>query len=204
MKLSDFDFTLPEELIAKYPAKNRFDSRMLVIPNNQDKKFINFSDFLNKGDVLVLNNTRVIPARIYGTRGNAKIEATLHKKISPSEWLAFVKGSKRLKIGDEVLFSENLIADVKEKSDQGILFSFNLSEQDFFKELDRIGHMPLPPYMKREDENADRLRYQTVFAERKGSVAAPTAGLHFTEGILEKIRAKGVEIVYVTLHVGAG
>ncbi|MBN2676326.1 MAG: tRNA preQ1(34) S-adenosylmethionine ribosyltransferase-isomerase QueA [Alphaproteobacteria bacterium] len=204
MKLSDFDFTLQEELIAKYPAENREDSRMLVVPGNNNLFFKDFPSLLRESDILVLNNTRVLPVRLYGIRGEAKIEATLHKNISDSSWWSFVKGSKRLKIDDSVVFSENLTGVVKEKSDSGVLFEFNLSGQEFLNEIKKIGHMPLPPYMRREDDYSDKLRYQTVFAERDGSVAAPTAGLHFTEETLQKIRGKGVKIAYVTLHVGAG
>ncbi|MHA1540843.1 MAG: tRNA preQ1(34) S-adenosylmethionine ribosyltransferase-isomerase QueA [Alphaproteobacteria bacterium] len=203
MKLSDFNFDLPEELIAKYPPENRTDSRMLVVPKNLDKKFTDFPDLLNAGDVLVLNNTKVIPARIYGVRGEAKIEATLHKKIDERTWLAFVKNSKRLKINDTIDFSK-MTAKVLEKTDAGTLLKFNKSGENLLAILDKIGHMPLPPYMKRNDDSADKLRYQTVFAERNGSVAAPTAGLHFTDEILKKIKAKNVKIVFVTLHVGAG
>ncbi len=203
MKLSDFNFNLPEELIAKYPPKNRTDSRMLVVPGNQDKKFTDFPSLLNSGDVLVLNNTKVIPARIYGLRGEAKIEATLHKKINENTWLAFVKNSKRLKLNDTIDF-EKMTAKVLEKTDAGVLLKFNKSNENLLSVLNEIGHMPLPPYMKRNDDSADKLRYQTVFAERDGSVAAPTAGLHFTDEILKKIKAKNVKIVFVTLHVGAG
>ncbi len=203
MKLSDFNFELSEELIAKYPPENRTDSRMLVVPGNQDKKFTDFPSLLNAGDVLVLNNTKVIPARIYGLRGEAKIEATLHKKINENTWLAFVKNSKRLKLNDTIDF-EKMTAKVLEKTDAGVLLEFDKSDEKLLSTLNEIGHMPLPPYMKRNDDSADKLRYQTVFAERDGSVAAPTAGLHFTDDILNKIKAKKVKIVFVTLHVGAG
>ena len=203
MKLSDFDFELSEELIAKYPPENRTDSRMLVVPGNRDKKFTDFPSLLNSGDVLVLNNTKVIPARIYGLRGEAKIEATLHKKINKNTWLAFVKNSKRLKLDDTINF-EKMIAKVLEKTDAGVLLEFDKSDEKLLSTLNEIGHMPLPPYMKRDDDSSDKLRYQTVFAERDGSVAAPTAGLHFTDDILKKIKAKKVKIVFVTLHVGAG
>ncbi len=203
MKLSDFNFELSEELIAKYPPENRTDSRMLVVPGNQDKKFTDFPSLLNAGDVLVLNNTKVIPARIYGLRGEAKIEATLHKKINENTWLAFVKNSKRLKLNDTIDF-EKMTAKVLEKTDAGVLLEFDKSDENLLSVLNEIGHMPLPPYMKRNDDSADKLRYQTVFAERDGSVAAPTAGLHFTDDILNKIKAKKVKIVFVTLHVGAG
>lgn len=203
MNLSDFDFVLPEELIAKVPPAGRSDARMIVVPGNADKKFTDFPSFLKKGDVLVLNNTRVLPARIYGVRGEAKIEATLHKELDDQTWLAFVKNSKRLKIADEIDFRE-MRATVLDKSDAGVTLSFDKSGMDLIHALKRVGHMPLPPYMKRDDTDADKLRYQTVFAQRDGSVAAPTASLHFTQAILDEIKAKGVQIVYVTLHVGAG
>ncbi len=207
MKLSDFDFHLPEELIACYPAETRDGARMLVVNGDQDysdQHFKDFPDLLNAGDVLVLNNTRVIPARIWGKRGEANIETTLHKELGESKWLAFIRGSKRLKIDDVIQFSDLLSATVVSKSDEGVELNFNLSRADLLLELELIGKLPLPPYMKREEEALDRDRYQTVFGYCKGSVAAPTASLHFTDEILEQIKAKGVHIEYVTLHVGAG
>ncbi|MDR1691437.1 MAG: tRNA preQ1(34) S-adenosylmethionine ribosyltransferase-isomerase QueA [Rickettsiales bacterium] len=204
MKLTEFDFTLPPTLIATHPLCNRDDSRMLLIPDISDSCFKNFIDLLDAGDGLVLNNTKVIPSRIYGTSKGKIYEVTLHKEITPSSWLGFTKGSKKLKIGNIINFSDMLFGQIKEKTDAGILIDFQEPRGIIFGNLERIGKMPLPPYMNRQEEPQDKTRYQTVFANHEGSVAAPTASLHFTNEMLKKIKEKGIHIIYVTLHVGAG
>ncbi len=204
MKLKDFDFTLPQELIATHPLQSRDASRMLVIPELKDDYFKNIINLLNKGDALVLNDTKVIPSRIIGIFKDKEFEVTLHKQASNDSWLAFTKNSKRLKIGDTLNFSNLLNGIITEKSDDGILLKFDTNQKDIFEMLDQIGKIPLPPYIKRQEEQEDKTRYQTIFANKKGSVAAPTASLHFTKKILEQLKEKGVNIIYVTLHVGAG
>lgn len=209
MKTSDFDFELKEELIAQTPIKNRDESRMLVMDKKtgaiEHKHFNEIIDYLNKGDTLVLNDTRVIPARLYGTKvdTNAVIELLLLKELEENKWECLTKPAKRIKIGTIVSFGDGrLKAKCIELKEEGIRV-FELQYKGILYEiLDSLGEMPLPPYIheKLEDKN----RYQTVYAKNIGSAAAPTAGLHFTEELLTKIKEKGINIVYLTLHVGLG
>lgn len=208
MKKSDFNYNLPEELIAQNPLEHREESRLLVLnrKNNtiEHKGFKNFINFLNKGDALVLNNTRVIPARIFGSRRdkNEKIEVLLIKRLNKDTWETLVKPGKKLKIDTEIIFSEKLsgvVTDISEDGSRYIKFNYN----GVFEEiLDELGEMPLPPYITEKLD--DKERYQTVYSKEKGSAAAPTAGLHFTKEILEEIEKKGIKIFYITLHVGIG
>lgn len=207
MKVSNFDFNLPEELIAKYPVKDRDGSRLLVVPDLIDEKFANLPAFLQKGDVLVLNNTKVIPSRLLGEFNGREYEVTFHKQSNLSSWWGLLKGVKKLSVGDVFDFSKDgeFSATVMDKnSNDGVLFQFNKLGGELILSFEKYGHIPLPPYMKRGDEPMDRIRYQTVYAQVDGSVAAPTAGLHFTDEVFKAIRAKGVKVVYITLHVGAG
>lgn len=210
MKKSDFYYDLPEELIAQTPIYPRDHSRMLVYNREtnqiEHKHFYDVIDYLNKGDVLVINNTKVIPARIYchreGKPEEKPIEVLLLKRIDYNHYECITKPAKKLKIGTKVIFNDELSAVVTEIEDQGIRvleFVFNGVFEDI---LDRIGTMPLPPYIKEKLD--DQGRYQTVYADERGSSAAPTAGLHFTPELLEKIKAKGVEVAEVLLHVGLG
>jgi S-adenosylmethionine:tRNA ribosyltransferase-isomerase len=211
MLISDFDFELPENLIAQEPLKNRQESRMLVVNRQaktwQDQHFFKFPKFLQKGDVIVLNNTKVFPARIYGTNETgAKIEIFLVKEIENNLWETLAKPAKRLKLGKKIVFNEKLSAELVEKTVEGrCLLKFEFSG-NFDEILDEIGKTPLPPYIKREKDalDKDRERYQTVYASERGAIAAPTAGLHFTPQVLEEVREIGVEIAEVTLHVGYG
>ena len=209
MKVSDFDFYLPEELIAQCPLKERDSSRFMVVDRKtgeiEHKVFHDVIDYLEKGDTLVLNNTRVMPARLIGekeeTGGN--IEFLLLKRIEGDKWECLAKPGKKAKVGAMFTFGEGkLKAVVREIGLEGnrvIEFIYN----GIFEEiLDELGQMPLPPYI--HEKLDDRERYQTVYSKEKGSAAAPTAGLHFTEDLLEKIREKGVNIAFVTLHVGLG
>lgn len=209
MKVSDFYFELPEELIAQDPLENRSKSRLMVLDrktgNIEHKIFEDILDYLNPGDCLVVNNTKVIPARLYGTRVDtgAAIELLLLKRLSDDTWETLVKPGKKARTGAVIDFGNGKlrgeIIEVQEDGNRKIRFEFN----GIFEEiLDELGQMPLPPYIthKLEDKN----RYQTVYAKYDGSAAAPTAGLHFTNELLEKIRAKGVNIATVTLHVGLG
>lgn len=205
----DFDFDLPEELIAQTPLKDRTSSRLLVVDKTthtiEDKHFSDLLDELEEGDTLVVNNTRVLPARLYGTKEEtgAHIEVLLLTNTEGDKWETLVKPAKRMKVGSVVSFGDGrLKATVVEELEQGgriIEFSY---EGVFLEVLESLGEMPLPPYIKERLE--DKERYQTVYAKENGSAAAPTAGLHFTEELMQQIRDKGVNIVPVTLHVGLG
>ena len=208
MKLSDFDYELPEELIAQTPIKTRDQSRLMVLDKKTGefahKHFYDIKSELHKGDVLVLNDTKVIPARLIGTKEDtgAVIELLLLKDLGNNIWECLSRPAKRLKVGTIVTFQDKLKAEVVEKKDEGIVHVKLLYEGILMEILDELGMMPLPPYIheKLEDKN----RYQTVYAKNIGSAAAPTAGLHFTEELLEEVKSMGVEIVFVTLHVGLG
>jgi S-adenosylmethionine:tRNA ribosyltransferase-isomerase len=216
MKLSDFDFTLPEALIALRPLKPRPSSRLLVAQNDSisDSHFANICDFLRPGDRLILNNTKVIPARLNGRRRRisdqgetfANVEFTLMSCDKNGDWLSLAKPARRLKIGEEVHFNAGLKATVLSKSSEGIGLSFNMIGNAFDTIIAEIGTMPLPPYIaaKRAADAQDNIDYQTVFARELGAVAAPTASLHFDEALLENLRQHGVNFSEVTLHVGAG
>lgn len=205
MKTALFDFVLPEERIATEPANPRDSARMLVVDNAgyQDKVINDVLAYLKPGDVMVFNDTKVIPARIVGKRGEARITITLLRQRADGNWEAFARPSKKLDIGDKILFINELTAEIRDKREGGIVeLSFN--NNDIFGYLDAHGEMPLPPYMKRLARSEDTLNYQTVYAKHSGAVAAPTAGLHFTPELLEKLDSMCVKRVFVTLHVGAG
>lgn len=199
MKTSDFDFVLPEELIAAHPLSRRDASRMLVVPNNTDKHIRDLMDFIKPGDVVVFNNSRVIPAR-FNASG---YEITLHTSETDKIWWGLCKKFNKLNAGDVLTLEDGNTVTVMDKDDtSGIKIEFNCD--DVFDVLERVGKMPLPPYMKRKEDTDDRERYQTVYAGPIGSMAAPTAGLHFTDEMLREIENRGAKIVNITLHVGAG
>lgn len=209
MKTDDFDFELPERLIAQTPIKNRDESRMLVLDketgNIEHKHFNEIIDYLNKGDTLVLNDTKVMPARLYGLKEdtNAVIEVLLLKELEENKWECLTKPAKRIKIGTIVTFGDGrLKAKCIEIKEEGIRVFELKYEGILYEILDSLGEMPLPPYIHEKLEDKDR--YQTVYAKNIGSAAAPTAGLHFTKELLKKIEDKGINIEYVTLHVGLG
>lgn len=216
MNLSDFDFTLPEELIALRPVKPRPASRLLVSMGAQtiDSHYADICGYLRPGDHLVLNNTRVIPARINGRRRRvsdqgetfASVEITLISCDAKGDWLSLAKPARRLKIGEEVHFDKGLVATVLSKTSDGVGLAFNMSADAFDAVIAKIGSMPLPPYIaaKRPADARDTVDYQTVFARVPGAVAAPTASLHFDDDLLAKLAAMGVTFSEVTLHVGAG
>lgn len=207
MKTSDFSYDLPSELIAQHPAQKRDQSRLMLLNKKtgeiNHKKFYNIIDYLNNGDVLVLNDTRVMPARIFGHRPekDESIEILLlnHKGDT---WETLAKPGKKLKIGTEIIFSDELKAEVIDISEDGSRFLKFIYRGIFEEILDRLGEMPLPPYIQEKLE--DKERYQTVYSKEIGSAAAPTAGLHFTKELLKKIEEKGIEICFITLHVGLG
>jgi S-adenosylmethionine:tRNA ribosyltransferase-isomerase len=208
MDVNLYDFHLPEELIAQTPLKERSSSRLLTLNKQsgeiEHRTFKDIVNFLNPGDTLVLNDTRVIPARLFGVKEDtgAKAEVLLLKNLEGDRWEALVKPGKKLKKGTVILFGDELRAQIEEEGDMGArIISF--SYQGVFQEiLDRLGQMPLPPYIREKLD--DKERYQTVYAKHEGSAAAPTAGLHFTEELLDEIRSRGVSIAFVTLHVGLG
>ncbi|MDR1168141.1 MAG: tRNA preQ1(34) S-adenosylmethionine ribosyltransferase-isomerase QueA [Heliobacteriaceae bacterium] len=209
MKLSEFDYELPEELIAQMPCDKRENSKMLILDKtNKTIEHKHFYDITDLQDtLLVLNNTKVIPARLYAEKETgAKIEIFLLKELEPQKWEVLIKPSKRVKAGQTLHVSDELAVEVLEKLDgkwlAGLLYTGNI-----FDVLERNGHIPLPPYIERKTENFKDLdfeRYQTVYAAKEGSVAAPTAGLHFTRDILQKLESRGIETAYVTLNVGLG
>jgi S-adenosylmethionine:tRNA ribosyltransferase-isomerase len=228
--VSDFRYHLPPEQIAQEPIADRAGSRMLYLCRStghcQDRMFRDFPDLLREGDLLVINNTRVFPARLYGRRSGERahslsphnpasrdflqghVEVLLSRQTStdPNEWECLVRPGRKIGIGEKVYFGDpiELEAEVIERGGFGERRIRFKPTTDFFARLERIGHVPLPPYIDREDRTADQHRYQTVYAKDRGSVAAPTAGLHFTTEILERIRNRGIEIAEVTLHVGLG
>jgi S-adenosylmethionine:tRNA ribosyltransferase-isomerase len=226
--VSAFDFDLPEELIAQQALPDRAASRMLVVYRGEgrweDRAFRDFPSYLRPGDCLALNDSRVFPARLFGHRTGVRslpigknnpkrheylsgeVEVFLLRAVSPDgrDWEALVRPGRKMRVGERILFPEGLEAEIVGRGEFGertIRFS---GSEDLFAAFERIGHVPLPPYIKRADDAADRERYQTVFAREKGSVAAPTAGLHFTGEVLDDCRARGAEVAYVTLHVGLG
>jgi len=208
MKTSDFNFDLPEELIAQTPIKNRSDSRLLVVERNGfnliDDHFYNILSYLKEGSVLVINNTKVVPARIYGVKEDtsAKIELLILNNIENNTYECLAKPQKRLKVGTIINFNDILKATVKEIKEDGITIVDFKYDGIFYEVLDKIGEMPLPPYIHKKLD--DKNRYQTVYSKIEGSSAAPTAGLHFTKEILESLKAKNIEIVEVTLKIGLG
>jgi S-adenosylmethionine:tRNA ribosyltransferase-isomerase len=219
--VSDFDFTLPEELIAQEPSEERGGSRMLLLDRVtgawRDDVFAHFPEQLRAGDVVVLNDSRVIPARLYGSRARrphedeaaaGRIEVLLTEQIDTWEWNALVKPGRKLRVGDGIEFAGDndvvLHAEIVAAGERGERTLRFTPVADFDRRLDALGHMPLPPYIHREDRALDRERYQTVYARPRGSAAAPTAGLHFTPQVLGQIRAASVTVCTITLHVGLG
>ena len=213
MRVEMFDFHLPADRIADYPVQPRDAARLLHVAGErvEDRAVTDLQRLLRAGDLLVLNDTRVIAARLLGRRGTVPVELLLHR-ADPGEdesasctWFAFAKPGKRLKAGHDIVFDEDVTATVVDKTADGlVVVRFNRSRADLIAALARIGHIPLPPYIRRDDAPADRRDYQTVYAARDGAVAAPTAGLHFTPALLKALEDAGVGRAAVTLHVGAG
>ena len=214
MRVEDFDYELPEELIAQQPLKDRENCRLMVLDRKNQtidhKVFSDIVEYIEPGDVLVINDSKVIPARLYGEKEGtgAKIEFLLIKRLKGDLWETMVRPGRRLKPGDKVVFSreegKGLSAEIKEYGEDGTRIVEFTYDGLFMERLEEAGTMPLPPYIERPATEEDREDYQTVYARADGSVAAPTAGLHFTEDLLERIKAKGGEIAALTLHVGIG
>lgn len=211
MRLSDFDYNLPAELIAQEPLAEREASRMLVVnratDDFSDTAFADLPLYLREGDVLVLNNTKVFPARLFGkTSTGARVEIFLIRQNEADAWLALARPGKRLSVGKTIIFDERLSATVTAKHDGGQVEIVFHSSGDTDKLVDELGRTPLPPYIKRDADSidADRERYQTVYASSRGAIAAPTAGLHFTADALQRVRNIGVTVAEITLHVGYG
>ncbi|MEI6573167.1 MAG: tRNA preQ1(34) S-adenosylmethionine ribosyltransferase-isomerase QueA [Alphaproteobacteria bacterium] len=221
MRVDDFDFELPPESIALRLAEQREKARLLVVRSGvsefEDRHIADLPHLLQPGDVVVVNDTRVIPARLTGCRergaARAKIDVTLHKRESADHWLAFVRPAKKLDLGEIIHFrsaksnTQSLNARVESKGDGGeVLLRFSIAGAELDALIAQFGEMPLPPYIaaKRAEDEQDEKDYQTIFADRSGAVAAPTAGLHFTSSLIDKLRARGIDLIRVTLHVGAG
>jgi S-adenosylmethionine:tRNA ribosyltransferase-isomerase len=209
MNINEFDYNLPQELIAQTPLKNRSDSKLLILDKNSGKMkeeiFKNIINYLHKGDVLVLNDTKVIPARLIGEKCETKatIELLMLKDLGENNWECLARPAKRLKVGTKVVFGDGILTcEVLEKLEEGIVHVHLIYEGILMEILDSLGEMPLPPYIKEKLDDKDR--YQTVYAKNIGSAAAPTAGLHFTKELLNDIEKKGITIAKVTLHVGLG
>lgn len=218
MDVDIFDFDLDRDLIATEPANPRHNSKLLDLSVERkisDKRFYNLPELLNEGDVLVFNNTKVIPAKLYAAKGNALVEITLYRPVDGLNWWAFIKNAKRLHDGDIINFYTDKISPenstfsatvVEKKGDEGVLLKFNCTADEVQIFLNEYGSMPLPPYIKRDklENRNDTENYQTIYAKHEGAVAAPTAGLHFTDEVMKALDDKGVKKVFLTLHVGAG
>ncbi len=213
MKLSEFKFNLPKTLIAKFPLEERDQARLMVLNREteeiEEKKFANVIDYMSKGDVLVVNESRVIQARLYGTkeRTNAKIEVFVLRELNKKDniWDVIVDPARKVRIGNRIYFTDKIWCEVIDNTtSRGRTVRFNEEAGDIFKAIENIGQTPLPPYIKRDAVPEDKVNYQTVYANQDGSVAAPTAGLHFTKALLSKIKKKGIKVVPVILHIGLG
>ncbi|MBU2705553.1 tRNA preQ1(34) S-adenosylmethionine ribosyltransferase-isomerase QueA [Zooshikella marina] len=209
MRVKDFSFELPAEQIARYPTDQRSSSRLMVVDGSsgaiEHKSFVDIADYMQPGDLLVLNDTKVIPARLYGTKATGgKVEVLVERILEDQHSvLAHVRASKAPKHGTLLCFDEGIQAEMLRREGDLFVLRF-LGEQPVLALLDKIGHIPLPPYIDRDDAQIDRERYQTIYSRTAGAVAAPTAGLHFDQALFDKLAAKGVEKAFVTLHVGAG
>lgn len=211
MKLSEFQYEVPQNLVAQYPLDKRDTSRLMVLNrktgDRENKVFTDILDFLSDGDVLVVNETKVFPARLFGTKDKteATVELLLLRQLEKTMWEVLVKPARKVRVGNRIQITEDFGCDVIDNTTSGgRVVRFDYNGNDFFDLLDKVGISPLPPYITREAEELDKIKYQTVYADKVGAVAAPTAGLHFTDELLEGIRQKGVKIVPLVLHVGLG
>lgn len=214
-KLSEFDFEYPKQLIAEYPAEPRDSCRLMVVDRKErtfeHRRFSDLPELFNAGDVLIVNDTKVYPARLYGKKEKtgAQIEVFLLRELNPESrlWDVMVNPARKIRIGNKLFFEHDLTAEVIDNTTsrgRTIRFVFEGSNEKLYEKIDRIGETPLPNYIERDVEEEDRERYQTIFAKHRGAVAAPTAGMHFTEELVERLREKGIHVVPITLHVGQG
>lgn len=210
-KLADFDYPLPEKYIAQYPAKRRDQSKLMVVDREtgkiEHKIFSNMVEYFRKNDLIIMNNTKVFPARLYASKDktDAKVEVFLLRELENELWEVMVRPARKVRIGNKLMFAKNVFCDVIDNTiSGGRVVRFEYDGDNFYEIIDRIGTSPLPPYIKRMADAKDKIRYQTVFADQRGAVAAPTAGLHFTQGLMKRLRNKGVKIDYTTLHIGLG
>lgn len=206
MRVDEFDYDLPDNAIAHRPMEPREAARLLVVKEGvlHDQHVADLIDFLQPNDLIVFNDTRVIPARLFGKRGELSCEIMLHRATGLDRWEAFARPMKRLRQGERIVFADHFYADIMGRVDDLLQLRFSASGADLVAKLEQHGHMPLPPYIARDDDNADRSDYQTIFANQPGAVAAPTASLHFTKDLLDKLTARGIAHCTITLHVGAG
>ena len=210
-KLADFNYMLPKKFIAQHPEPRRDYAKLMVIHRDTGKiehrKFLNITDYMRKNDLLVLNNTKVFPARLFATkdRTEAKVEVFLLRELANDLWEVMVKPARKVRIGNKLVFTPKLMCDVIDNTvSGGRVVRFEYEGDDFHSVIDRIGTSPLPPYIDRDADSVDKKRYQTVYASERGAVAAPTAGLHFTERLIQKVKDKGIKIETITLHIGLG
>ena len=211
-KLGDFDYPLPKKYIAQYPGNKRDQSKLMVVNKKaktiEHKKFSNITDHLRKNDLLILNNTKVFPARLFATkdRTDAKVEVFLLRELAQNLWEVMVRPARKVRIGNKLVFTPKLMCDVIDNTVSGgrVVRFESENQAELHDIIDRIGTSPLPPYITRDPEPSDKKRYQTVYATERGAVAAPTAGLHFTNGLINRLKKKGVKIEYITLHIGLG
>ena len=210
-RLSEFELEVPEKLIAEHPAEKRDKCKLMVLNREEQsiehRQFSDIADYFNKGDVLVMNNTRVYPARLYAykDKSEAKVEVFLLRELSGDLWEAMVKPARKVRIGNKLIFGDGVECDVIDNTvSGGRVLRFEYSVPDLHEFIEKTGHSPLPPYIHREPIPADKKNYQTVYASERGSVAAPTAGTHFSKALLNKLEKKGVKLAYVTLHIGLG
>ena len=211
MKLSEFKYEVPAKLIAQYPKEKRDESRLMVLDRKhlswEHHVFKDLCDYLNEGDALVVNETKVFPARVFGTKEktDARVELLLLRQLEDTMWEVLVKPARKVRVGNRIQIMDGFGCDVIDNTTSGgRVVRFDYNGNDFFNILDKVGKSPLPPYIKREAEEIDKEMYQTVYAKQVGDVAAPTAGLHFTEELLQKIQGRGIRIIPVVLHVGLG
>jgi S-adenosylmethionine:tRNA ribosyltransferase-isomerase len=210
-KLADFNYSLPSKYIAEYPSPRRDQSKLLVLHRDtgeiEHKKFFEITDYMRKNDLLLINDTKVFPARLFATKDKteAKVEVFLLRELNENLWEVMVRPARKVRIGNKLELAPNVFCDVIDNTvSGGRVVRFEYEGDDIYSIIERIGISPLPPYIKRRPEKKDKIRYQTVYAETRGAVAAPTAGLHFTQGLLDKIERKGVKKEKITLHIGLG
>ena len=210
-KLADFDYPLPKKFIAQYPSQRRDLAKMMVVHRDtgeiEHKKFSNLPNYFRKNDLFIMNNTKVFPARLFANkdRTDAQVEVFLLRELENDLWEVMVRPARKVRIGNKLMFTKNVYCDVIDNTiSGGRVVRFEYDGDDIYGIIDRIGQSPLPPYIKRDAEPSDKVRYQTVYADRRGAVAAPTAGLHFTDGLIKRLKEKEIKMEYTTLHIGLG